>query len=593
MSLPTAPFFGPEGRRAVTREICAKFEEVTGTTPVLGFDGLLDAGDAIAGTDRISGFMAQHDRREWLFRLDATKDLSWRTRPLPPQRRSKVSFLLNMGFGNGPPLPQPTGQWDVFVNDRLAVSVRVVNHSQLWRRGECTLAFAANRIETARPYESLCLSSAIRDEAFASFGPALLTVPSSWVEGDRPATIRLSARADGATTRWALIAPASNIVDWGDIWAAVSLLTDPHPHVGPYRVCFGDIHTHSGQVLDEHDKGCGRGTREENYEYARGPGGLDFYSLTDHEWQIDPQNTQDFLGLADAHSEDGSFVCLPGFEFTNQLYGHRNVYFRDTGGTVFSTSRGWGHPTMDPEQCHTPHDLWAALEKGGVPFITVPHHPSAIPHPFNLDFHNPKHDRLCEVYSSWGSSEYYGDFPRGLSDRWPRHDVRDALSRGLRFGLIASSDGHDGHPGNAQGLPARHHHIFHFCGSGRAAVLVERLTRHEVFDALHSRRCYATTGVPIVLDFRIGDAVMGTEMAALGAGRRPVLEVSGTGSNGLDHVRIMRNARPVATIPCHGERRVSLQWEDPSYSGDEPASYYVRLVQQDRESAWSSPIWIG
>ena len=590
---PVDPFFVPAGRRAVVPEIQARFEQLTGATPVVGFDGVPDPGDAVAGTERIAGFMAQHDRREWLLRLDARQGMTWRTEPVPASHRATIGFLLNMGFGNGSPLPQPTGQWDILVNERLAVSVRTVNHSQVWRMGDRAFAFAANRIETARPYESLRLSAAIRDEAFAAFGPALLTVPASWVEAGAPATIHVRSVAGDASSRWIRLAPTGNILNWGNIWAAVHVLTQPHPSVGPHQVFFGDIHTHSGETVDGKNKGCGRASRAENYEYARGPGALDFYALTEHEYQVDPGKIDEFLGLADTYEESGRFVCLPGFEFTNQLYGHRNVYFRDTGGTVFNTNKEWAGPTMDPDKCHSPHDLWAAMAATGVPFLTVPHHPTAIPHPLNLDFHNPKYDRLYEVYSSWGSSEYYGDFPRGVSDRWRRHDFRDAVARGLRFGAIASSDGHDGHPGNVQGMQQRHHHLFHFCGSGRAAVLAQELTRHEIFDALHARRCYATTGVPILLGVRLGAAVMGAELPALTAQRRPVLEVTCTGTNGLDHIRIMKNARVAATIPCHGERETALQWEDASYSNDEPASYYVRVVQQDRESAWSSPIWVG
>lgn len=591
MMCPTDPFFVPDGRRAILPEIQARFEETTGATPIVGFDSMLDPGDAVSGTDRIAGFMAQHDRREWLLRLDAHKGMTWRTKPVPEEHRGRICFLLNMGFGNGSALPQPTGQWDIFVNDHLAVSIRTVNHSQVWRLGDSALAFAANRIETACPYESLCLSSAIRDEAFAAFGPALLTVPASWVEANAPATIHIRSVARDASSRWVRLAPTGNILEWGNVWAAVQVLTRPHPRVGKYQVFFGDIHTHSGETMDGGDGGCGRGTRVENYEYARGPGALDFYALTEHEYQIDPQKTHEFLGLADTYDESGRFVCLPGFEFTNQLFGHRNVYFRDTGGAVFNTNKEWGRPTLDPDKCFTPHDLWSAMEATGIPFLTVPHHPTAIPHPLNLDFHNPAYDRLYEIYSTWGSSEYYGDFPRGVSDRWQRHDFRDAISRGLRFGVIASSDGHDAHPGNAQGMQQKHHHIFHFCGSGRAAVLAPELTRHDIFDALHARRCYATTGVPILLDVRIGDAVMGTEMNPF-AGRRPVLDVTCSGTNGLDHIRIMKNARVAATIPCHGEHETSLQWEDYAYSNDEPASYYVRVVQADRESAWSSPIWV-
>ena len=471
----------------------------------------------------------------------------------------------------------------------------MVNHSQVWQSGESSFAFAANRLEAAEPFGSLCLSSLIRDESFATFGPAFLTVPASWVQPGAPAVIRVEPRGEYPSTRWFQLDVVPSIYRGTDIYRVVHLLTARwRPRVREYDVYFGDIHTHSGQVLDRcEDKGCGMGKREDNYRYARGAGGLDFYALTDHEWQVDPDEIDAYLDLAEAFNEEGRFVCLPAFEHTNQLYGHRNVYFRGSGGTVVNANRRWGQPTLDPADSLTPQELWVALERTGVPFMTVPHHSSCTSHPCTLGFFHPVHDRLIEVYSVWGSSEYYGDFPRGVSDRMRVMDVRDALRRGLRFGLIASSDGHDGHPGNVQSPQVKHHHQYHFCGSGRAAVLAHQLTREAVYDALYERRCYATTGVPIVLDVTMNGAVMGEVLPRLPQGQRPELAVHCTGSNGLDHVRVVKNGRVVETIPCHGEFAYGLEWEDRAYDPAQPTSYYVRVVQVDRESAWSSPIWIG
>lgn len=589
------PFFGCGSRRAIIGEIGEVLQKKTGATPVCGFAEMLEPGDALVNTERYSGFAEMNDRREWLLPLSERRGMTWHTESVPDDSVDAVSFLFNIGFGNGNPLPQPTGAWQLLVNGRPAVRIRGVNHSQLWQADECSFAFAANRIESAPAYGSLCLSSIIRDESTAAFGPAMLKVPTAWLERGKAATISVEPIADVPSTRWMQIGPCVNIMQTTDIWAAADILArNSHPQIGDYSLFFGDIHTHSGQVMDQcKNQGCGMGSRVDNYEYAREPGALDFYSLTDHEWQIDPHKTDEYLGLADIYNENGRFVCLPGFEYTNLLYGHRNVYFRDSGGSVFNTNTDWRGPTLDPSKCNTPSDLWNAMEKTGVPFITVPHHPSATSHPLNLDFCDPRYDRLYEVYSCWGSSEYYGDFPRGVSDRFRSGDFQDAIRRGLRYGAIASSDGHDGHPGNAQSPLIKHHHIFHYCGSGRAAVLAPELTRAAVFDALRARRCYATTGVPIILDCTVCNAVIGSEIPALASGRVPQLRFSCIGTNGLNHVRIVKNGQIVHTIPCHGRRSIQEEWEDKCYDPESPASYYVRVVQVDRESAWSSPVWIG
>ena len=186
---------------------------------------------------------------------------------------------------------------------------------------------------------------------------------------------------------------------------------------------------------------------------------------------------------------------------------------------------------------------------------------------------------------------YYGDFPRGISDRYRNLDVRDALARGCRVGFIASGDGHDGQPGNAQSPLSKH--FFRHGGSGWAAVICDNLTRENVFDALYARRCYATTGVPIGLSVQLNGAPMGAEMPALARNARPVLQISCNGCNGIDHLRIVKNGQVVCTHWTHGQWRAELDWADEAYTPGEPCYYYVRAVQVDRESAWSSPIWVG
>jgi hypothetical protein len=574
--------------------VAERFADRLGASLVPGFDRMLDPGDAAFGADRVAGFMETHDRREWVLPLSARRGMSWATAPVPESPLERVAFLLSVGFGNGSPLPQPSGHWTVSVNGHRAVDIRVVNHAQVWDEGRSVLAFAASRIETAPPYQGLTLSSTLSDEAFAAFGPAVLVVPAEWLEPGRAAAVRVEPAGPYPSTRWFQLATAPMIAIGSDLWRAADLLRQPRGRpLGEHRVYFGDLHTHSGQTREGcHDRGCGMGSREDNYGFARRAGGLDLYALTDHEWQVDPDRVGEYFDLADRHEEPGRFVCLPAYEHTSLLYGHRNIYFGDRVGPLVNTNRTNGELTFDPELVVSPAELWDRLETAGAPFLSVPHHPSAASHPFAIEHLHPVHDRLLEVYSSWGSSEYLGDFPRGVSDRHRGLDVQAAIRRGHRAGLLASSDGHDGHPGDAQSPLVKHHHIFHFCGSGRAAVLAPELTRSAVFAALMARRCYATTGPPILLDVRLDGVPMGGVARRAASGRPPVLTVQCEGANGLAEIRILRNGHVAHTEPCHGTWSHRLEWADQAGRSEAGDSYYVRVVQVDRESAWSSPIWV-
>jgi len=416
-------------RRPRDSEVAEHIARTFGITAIAGFDEMLRCGGRPGGR-YVTPFLETGEDREWFLPLTADGPLVWQSAAVPADPAERVGFVFGLGFGNGSPLPQPTGRWDIEVNGRKPVSVRVVKHSQRWQSDECTLAFSAHRIEAAPHHGSLHLSSALADEAFAAFGPAMLVVPAAWVEPGKPARITITGHCRGPSTRWLMMTPAPNMFKDADVYRLLEVLAGARPTVGGLPVYFGDIHTHSGVYRCQPSGGCGTGTREENYEYAAGPAAIDFYCLSDHECQVEPDGVEAFFALADRYNRPGTFATLGGYEFTSIVYGHRNIYFRGSGGTIFNAAKDWYTMATDYADATTVDQLWPALEACGVPFLSVPHHPPAASHPFNWDLFNPKYERLVEVYSVWGSSEYYGDVPRGISDRHPGMYVREALRRG-------------------------------------------------------------------------------------------------------------------------------------------------------------------
>ncbi|MGH9427334.1 MAG: DUF3604 domain-containing protein, partial [Terriglobia bacterium] len=72
------------------------------------------------------------------------------------------------------------------------------------------------------------------------------------------------------------------------------------------------------------------------------------------------------------------------------------------------------------------------------------------------------------------------------------------------------------------------------------AVFATTLNRHEIMEALRQRRCYATTGEPIFLDFRINGSLMGSQIAAR-TGPRVHVHAIGTGL--LERVEIVKHVK--------------------------------------------------
>ena len=139
-------------KRAVDAEIQDCIAAKIDATVVEGLSEVVDPGDARVGRERVAGFAQTAEQVEWYLPLSAESAPTWQTAPVRAHSQGQVAFVLAASFGNGSPLPQPSGRWDIYVEGQLAVSVRVVKHSQLWRSDECSFAFAANRIEAAPPW---------------------------------------------------------------------------------------------------------------------------------------------------------------------------------------------------------------------------------------------------------------------------------------------------------------------------------------------------------------------------------------------------------------------------------------------------------
>jgi hypothetical protein len=317
---------------------------------------------------------------------------------------------------------------------------------------------------------------------------------------------------------------------------------------------FGDIHGHNAHC-------DGSGSADEYYRWARDVRLLDFSALTNHMEEAKRYRTEDFWPIvkqkACQYYEPGRFVTFLAFEWGSwERFGDKCVYYRGEEGPWFGAYLG---------AADTPDKLWHQLR--GQQAITIPHH-SKYGGKTDWSYHDPELQPLAEIYSTWGSSEEGGE-----------HSVQKAWQRGYKLGVIASSDTHTGTPGNEEG--------------GLAAVWARELTREDLFDALRKRRCYATTGARILLDFRLNGFRMGEVVREEHSGKRE-LSVLAAGTGNFETLEILRNNEVVHSQAGSG-KVIRLEWEDPEdrlrFPGED--FYYARVTQADGNRAWSSPIWIG
>jgi len=334
-------------------------------------------------------------------------------------------------------------------------------------------------------------------------------------------------------------------------------------------VYFGDIHSHcelSGDAVGDPD---------EAYDYARRFWGLDVAALTDHS----PRGAKwaRAVAAANGHNKAGRFVTFVAFEWSHRVRGHRNAYYRaDTG------------PAQPRDLPDNMQSWWKHLDAKKVRVLTVPHHPNtqsrakqpdgkSVWGPMDFSVVNHKYQRVVEICQNRGSFEVPGGPKPDL--RVVRADcgssVQTALAKGHRLGFIGSTDTHSGRPGT---------------GAARCAILSADLSRGALWDALDARRCYATSGKHILVLLSLNGQPMGSEIAAKAFARSEVSwRVIGTGA--IRRVDLLRNNVVVRSWLGGGKDDVSETFR----VDDAPAQtewWYLRAVQEDREIAWSSPIWL-
>lgn len=319
---------------------------------------------------------------------------------------------------------------------------------------------------------------------------------------------------------------------------------------------FGDVHMHS--ALSD-----GTGPPDEILARAW-VRGLDFAVLTDHDYIVGshlvPSEHDEVRWVADFFNEISGFTTLHAYEWTTpptwrEGSGHHNVYFR--GEPALHSSKG---------DAPTTSALNAALQ--GEQAFTAPHHTSWTGTEWAS--YDPAIQRQFEIVSVHGLSERPGEQAVEARHNDGGTYAIDGLAEGLEFGFLGGSDGH--------GL--RWHH-----GIGRKEdPWVTGLTgvdcaapcdRAAIWDALHARRNWATTGPEMVARVRVDGRTVHWEAR----GSRPLEQVI------LVRDGVEAHAVDLSTVQAEG------RWVDTQATVGRH-SYYLRVVQPGPELAWSSPVFV-
>lgn len=347
-----------------------------------------------------------------------------------------------------------------------------------------------------------------------------------------------------------------------------------------YRLAFGNIHRHS------EISGCDRpynGSFDLHYRQAKDVMGENFSAITDHGSSGDDLNWHRNLKAIALYHSPQFFVVMPSVEWTaserkgieklGESLGHYNIhYFGEDREAVPYTARDFGYSD-------TPDKIWKLL--GNKKALTIVHHPADWDHHHGWDYYHPQFEPVVEIFQDLrGSAEYRG-CPGTTGFRQTPGEgcfVQDVLRRGYKLGFIGGGD--------------------HF-GLALAGVYVESLTREGLFEALRKRRCFATTGIKLHIDFRLNEAFMG-EVLRLSRGEKRILYIKVTAPETVHSITIVRNSQDIYTHLGESKEE-SFEYHDtepledllqPRENGAPSLYYYLRIILKNGEMAWASPIWV-
>lgn len=325
-----------------------------------------------------------------------------------------------------------------------------------------------------------------------------------------------------------------------------------------YRLFFGDLHNHSVFSPDA------EGWPDEFYHFARDIAGLDFLGLSENDYYPDKVYHSSESAyercLVRRLEQPGQFIPFTGYERTfhqddqDHTYNHRTVVFLGGEHRIIRRNEPAGQSDELFRHAIADHNVLVSPHHGQFTLLGIEHN--------------------IEVTSGW------------MVNMERTTATRDALAQGHKVGFIGGSDCHRNVPGLA---------------CAYAAIWAEELTREAIVDALRNRRCYATMGNRVVLDFRVNGQLMGSILES------PASELAFTVQVASDvplrRVTVVHNGQAWRELACNGTQ-ASESWTIP-YEVSRAGWYYVR-VEQDREFvdhphnvcqaighlAWSSPIWI-
>jgi len=296
---------------------------------------------------------------------------------------------------------------------------------------------------------------------------------------------------------------------------------------------WGDFHGQTKQTV-------GTGTLDEYFSFVRDVAAMDFGGWQGNDFQITKELWREVQEKTRKFNEPGRFVVFLGYEWSGltPTGGDHNIYFLGDEGELHRSNHWLIDDRSDEESDRYPiSELWKTF-RGRKDVMAVAHVGGRHA---NLEYYDAERVPLVEIHSHHGTFEWF---------------LEEALKRELKVGFVANSDDHTCRPGLT--YPSDR---FTTRG-GYTGVYASELTRESLWEALWSRRCYATTGERVILRVDVDGHMMGEEFKG---STTPNISVKVAGTVPLHEVEVKRGVEtiyrhPFAEPKDGGDRLIKIEW---------------------------------
>lgn len=393
---------------------------------------------------------------------------------------------------------------------------------------------------------------------------------------------------------------------------------------GPYKVYFGNLHSHTGYsdgILNP----------REAYRTAQG-NGLDFMAITEHNHAaaagddgiyLTPALYEDLKKTAGEFSVPGKFAALYGQEFSTISSGnHMNVF---NASSIIDVANGdfktlyekWlpAHPEVKFVQFNHPNykeDMGISQGHEGEPQVfrqqeELDHQAEAQAAARIL--RDPV-TRGNQLFNDYGYDDYQRNFaamakasapwlrtievingpgtnpkPIGKAKAWMEEDYFFYLNQGFKIAPTGDQDNHFATWGNLS--------------TARTGVLASELTPDAIYEALQARRVFASEDTNIELVFQANGHYMGEVFASPGPVECDISVADRDEPQSGFLVQIFADqvggetAKPIVQqqLPP-GTNSFHYTWNPPA--GESYAFVKISQLNADgsQDNVWSAPIWV-